>query len=173
MSIARLVLRTVLTIMAVVLVYQFFWGRSPLGITRGALAPPFALPQLTGGTADLTAYRGKVVWLTFWTTWCGACHQMLPSVDTLHQLFGQRAVVLGINVEEDANTVAAYMQQNKLSFPVLRDVDGTIARLYGIRGFPASILIDQQGHVVQAYLGVDNYAGQRYLDTIHSVLARE
>lgn len=173
MSISRCVFRTVLTLLTLLLLYQFFWGRSKPGITHGAVAPPFTLPKLTGGAMDLVAYRGQVVWITFWTTWCGACHQMLPSIDALHQIFSQRNVVVaGIDVEEDAATVAAYLTQHRLSLPVLLDTEGTIARLYGIPGYPVSILIDQQGRVVDTFVGIDRYDGRRYLDKIHTLLAQ-
>ena len=168
----RMVMRGALACVALVLVYQFYWGAPAVGALSGRTAPNFRLPFLAGGHTELTAHRGKVVWVTFWTTWCGVCKRVLPSINALQQIYWNRGVeVLAIDVEEDPATVAAYVQQHKLTVPVVLDHAGSVARLYDVPGFPTSLLIDKQGKVADTFVGGDNYASPRYLDRIHELLA--
>ena len=121
-----------------------------------ALAPDFTLATLDGSTVRLADLRGKVVLLNFWATWCPPCKAEMPDLDALQRIYGesQGLVVLGINLQEDAGTVASFVQERNLSFPVLLDTDGTVTSgLYQVRPLPTSFIIDRQGYIRDVWNG--------------------
>ena len=120
----------------------------------GAPAPQIALPVLGGGTSDLRAERGKVVLVNFWATWCEPCRSEMPGLQQLADELGSRPFrVYSVDLQEDAEQVAAFQQQLGLHLHVVLDQDGDVTRAYGVRALPATFLIDQQGVLRQQRLG--------------------
>lgn len=117
------------------------------GLARvGAPAPEVLLPLNTGGTADLTGERGKVVLLNFWATWCGPCKAEMPALQQLaDDLQGVPFKLYSVNLQEDAPTIAPFARDLGLHVPVLLDEDGDVTRGYGVRALPATFLVDRQG----------------------------
>jgi thiol-disulfide isomerase/thioredoxin len=114
-------------------------------------APDFTLGGLSGNVA-LSSFRGRYVLLNFWATWCPPCQAELPDLYAYylaHQNDG--FVLLGVDVEEDAATVAKYMQANRLGFPVALDITGMVYERYGGGGLPSSFLIGPDGSLVKAW----------------------
>jgi len=114
-------------------------------------APDFTLSGLSGDVA-LSSFRGRYVLLNFWATWCPPCKAELPDLYAYylaHQNDG--FVLLGVDVEEDAATVAHFMQANRLSFPVALDITGMVYERYGGGGLPSSFLIGPDGSLVKAW----------------------
>lgn len=102
--------------------------------------------DLDDRTWRLPELRGRAVLLNFWASWCEPCRAEMPSLQTLADFHGSdRLQVLAINYKEHANTASRFIRQAGLSLPVLRDPDGAIARAWGVRVFPSSILIDVAG----------------------------
>ncbi len=119
-------------------------------------APDFALEDMDDETHRLSDYRGRVVIVNFWATWCGPCRRELPSLERLYQALRERGlVVLAVNEWEDPDHVFAYMGQLAVepSFPILFDRDARVARAYGIKGLPTTVIVDQAGRMVYRAVG--------------------
>lgn len=120
----------------------------------GAAAPDFSLTGLNGRNVSLSDYRGRVVLLNFWTTWCSSCLTELPDYERIYRQYSPEFVVLGVNLQEEAPHVRQYVAGLGLTFPVLLDQDGRVAnRQYQLVGLPGSFIIDRQGQIVYQHLG--------------------
>ncbi len=117
-------------------------------------APDFTLPDLVGRQVRLSDLRGKVVVLDFWATWCGPCRVSLPHVQKVYDDFKDRGVlVLGVDIGEDAKTVLAFVEKNRMTFPILVDEDDKVSPLYHISAIPHTLVVDQKGTVVKVHTG--------------------
>jgi cytochrome c biogenesis protein CcmG, thiol:disulfide interchange protein DsbE len=120
----------------------------------GTPAPSLSLPLLGGGTRDLVGQRGKVVVLNFWATWCGPCRAEMPELQQLSDdLRDQPFTLLSVDLDEDGPTIEAFRDELGLRMPMLMDQDGDVAASYGVRGLPATFLVDQHGELRQQRLG--------------------
>ena len=128
---------------------------SETGIARpGAPAPQIALQQLAGGTSNLTADRGKIVLVNFWATWCEPCKSEMPALQRLaDELREQPFRLYSVDLQEDAQSIDTFQRQFGLDLYVLLDEEGSVTRAYGVRGLPATFLIDRQGVVRIQRLG--------------------
>ena len=117
-------------------------------------APAFSLPDLTGKKIQLKDYRGKLVFLNFFATWCGPCREEMPGMERLFRAYRDKGlVVLAVNMEQGAKTVRPFVQELKLSFPVLLDAEGSVTHDYGIRALPVSFLVGRDGNLVWRAMG--------------------
>jgi peroxiredoxin len=161
----------------VVLQRQGFFLRGPAtGTTHPAgrtlVAPDFALPDLDGNVRHLSAFRGKVVLLNFWATWCPPCRTEMPSMETLYQAYKDQGFEL-LAVSSDvqgAAIVRPFMQKYRLSFPSLLDTARRVNGMYGVRSIPTSYLLDRQGRVVSREVGARNWANVEARALIASLL---
>lgn len=114
---------------------------------RVKVAPEFSLKDLAGKTVDLKDLRGKPILLNFWATWCHACKEELPSMQRLHETMKAEGVqVIAISIDRgDAEKVQQYVDEYKLTFPILLDPNQETRRRYFIMGLPTSYLIDANG----------------------------
>jgi peroxiredoxin len=125
-----------------------------------APAPDFALRTLDGGTVRLPEFRGRVVFLNFWATWCVPCREEMPAIQALAgELEKQGLVVLAVNYEESPETVRAFIRETGLTLRVLLDPDGAVARRYRVAGLPASFFVDRRGALVGSVLGFRDWRG--------------
>lgn len=123
-------------------------GGSP-SFVPGAKAPDVALRDTLGNERRLSDYKGKVVLLKFWASWCGACISELQSVERLAARLAERGfVVLGVGVDDQAEPLAVMQKSYGLSYPTLIDQDGSVKRAFKITGVPESFLIDADGRFV-------------------------
>lgn len=129
-------------------------------VETGLPAPDFTLPGLDGNPVSLTDYRGKVVLLNIWATWCPPCVEEMPSMEILYtRLKGKNFEILAVSIDTTgAKAVAPFMRKHKLSFPALVDPKGTIKYLYGTTGVPESFIIDKKGIINQIIIGPRNWA---------------
>jgi peroxiredoxin len=123
----------------------------------GEPAPEFTLTNLAGQPVALSDYRGKVVLVNFWATWCPSCISEMPDYEEIYQQHGGPAgdfVVLGVNLQEGQTQVKDYASGLGLTFPVLLDEDGGVTtRQYQVTGMPGSFIIDRQGVIVYRHIG--------------------
>ncbi len=131
-------------------------GEAPAtpALAIGAPAPGFELADLAGKTYSLAHYRGKVVLLNFWATWCPACREELPDLNKIAAgMKGRDFVLLAPSVDEDGRrALMPFLARTEVDYPVLL-CDAKTASAYQIYGLPASFLIAPDGRLVQSYLG--------------------
>jgi peroxiredoxin len=137
-------------------------GFDPLFAALGILRPveqsaasDFTLPDLEGHPVRLREFRGKLVLLNFWATWCTPCLHEMPSMERLYQTFKQTPfVLLAVSMDrQGAQAAGPFVENLKLTFPVLLDSAAEISRHYGVRGLPTSYLIDPDGRIIGAAIG--------------------
>jgi cytochrome c biogenesis protein CcmG/thiol:disulfide interchange protein DsbE len=122
-------------------------GRDSAQVARvGRPAPEFTLPALDGQTVSLGDLRGRPVVVNFWATWCGPCVHEMPYIQETYEVWSEKGlVILAININESPSQVQGFMQENRLSLPVLLDGGGEVAEQYGVRAIPTTIFIDVEG----------------------------
>ena len=121
----------------------------------GGIAPGFTLPDLNGDEVSLNDYRGKVVLLNFWATWCPPCQYEIPMfVEVYEELNDEDFVILAVSMGERKEKVASFVATKWMSFPVLLDSSRSVARRYLVRGVPTSLVIDRDGVVQWSIVGM-------------------
>jgi thiol-disulfide isomerase/thioredoxin len=136
----------------------------------------FSLPDMDGELHTLQDYRGKVVLINFWATWCPPCRREMPALEALHQKLGdQPFAVLAVNQWEDADHVFAYMGDLNVfpSFPILFDPESRVSADFGVKGLPTSFLLDKQGRVVFRAVGGRAFDHPEVEQTIRGLLVAE
>lgn len=128
-------------------------NRLPLNV--GAPAPDFAFPGLDGKMVKLTDYRGKVVFINIWATWCPPCVEEMPSMQKLYkELEGKGFEILAVSIDSlGLKVVAPFVKKYKLTFPALLDPEGSIQDLYRTSGIPESFIIDKKGIIAKKVIG--------------------
>lgn len=111
----------------------------------GAPAPDFSLPDLNGETVTLSDLRGRPVLVNFWATWCPPCIEEAPALETLHQRYGDRLAILGVDHLEAAPAVAQFRERFGLTYPLLLDRNGAVGERYSVRALPETWFIDAGG----------------------------
>lgn len=122
----------------------------------GASAPAFELPDITGKKVALSEFKGKVVLLNFWATWCSSCRAEMPSLNRLYGAFKNRGfIVLAVTLDRREEPVLSFIAENSVLFPVLMDKDKEVSfDQYAVLALPASFLIDRNGLVAERFPGV-------------------
>ncbi len=117
-------------------------------------APVFTRADLDQHPIDLSAYRGRVVLLTFWATWCAPCRVEMPRFAAWHDRYGPAGLdVIAVSMDDDPALVRALLRKHPVNYPVVMG-DAQLATLYGgILGLPATFLIDRQGNIAAHYKG--------------------
>ena len=135
------------------------------------LAADFNLPDMDGKRHRLADYRGKVVVLNFWATWCPPCREELPSMEKAHRLLaGEDVRIVAINVGEDADTVFTFTADYPMSYDVLLDTDSSVIRQYPVIGLPTTLIIDPRGRIVYRAVGSRDWADAGLLKTLRKLL---
>jgi DsbE subfamily thiol:disulfide oxidoreductase len=117
-------------------------------------APDFTLLNPDGKKVSLKDFRGKVVFLNFWATWCGPCREEMPAMQRLYQEFrGRGFEIIGVNVKDRRPDALAFVKQLQVTYPILFDPQGEAGVLYGAFGMPLTYLIDRNGIVIARLLG--------------------
>lgn len=119
-------------------------------------APEFALKDANGRTVHLSDYRGKVVLLDFWATWCGPCKIEIPwFIDFEREFKDQGFAVLGVSMDEDGwRVIKPYVQSMKMNYRVLLGDDAVSTAYGGLDSLPTTLLIDRQGKIASVHVGV-------------------
>ena len=128
-----------------------------LPVTAGTMsgaAPDFTLKSNSGKNLRLSEYRGEVVLINFWASWCGPCRQEMPLLNELHKRYEPLGfTVLGVNVEENSSAARKLLKDMPVSFPVLFDEQSTVSREYDVVAMPSTVLVDRNGNLRYLHKG--------------------
>jgi cytochrome c biogenesis protein CcmG, thiol:disulfide interchange protein DsbE len=170
---------------AVLLAVLLLWGWSnrdsfaPADV--GTRAPDFAAVTLDGRPAGLADWRGQVVLLNIWATWCPPCIEEMPSLQRLHDsLAGEDFSVVAVSIDalpgsmsalgQPGGDVSEFVAHFGLTFPVLHDPSGEIQRRYGAPGLPATFIIDREGRIRHKILGARDWEQPQHARAIRALL---
>ncbi len=143
---------------------------APVVVGEGA-APGFSLLDTQGKTVALADFKGKVVFIDFWATWCPPCRISMPEVEKLSAYFQGKAVqVLGLNLDENAESARRFVAKKGIPYPVLLAGGTDIANAYGVNGIPHFALIDRQGRLVNVWSGFSPGMGADWRAAIDTLL---
>ena len=139
------------------------------------IAPEFELPTLQGGKIKLSDYRGKVLFINFWATWCATCKVEMPSMEKLYQRFREYDFeMLTISVDKDLSLISPFIKEYNLSFPVLLDPDSKVAkRNYKTTGVPETFVVDKNGIIVHKAIGPRDWANDETMEAFAQLIQRE
>jgi thiol-disulfide isomerase/thioredoxin len=147
-------------------------GRSrPEAVQVGKPAPEFELQDLGGAKVSLSQFRGKVVILDFWATWCQPCRQSMPEMEKLQEKYSSRLTLLAINLEEPADQVRSFVASEKIRSRVLLDESGTVGNAYQTTAIPMQVIIDREGIVRNVSVGGGFGLGRRLSAEIDRLLS--
>ena len=140
-------------------------------IASGQAAPGFTLKSLGGKNLSLREFRGRVVMINFWATWCGPCRQEMPLLDQMHKRYSSLGFTLvGVNVDANSKDAEEWLSKTPVSFPVLFDRESKVSKLYDVSAMPSTVFIDRQGNVRYLHRGYKAGDEGEYLNQIRALL---
>jgi thiol-disulfide isomerase/thioredoxin len=141
-----------------------------LALTPSA-APDFSLAAMAGNTVNLAQYKGQVVMINFWATWCGPCRTEMPLLEQLHKKYKPMGfTMLGVNVEPDSAGAVQWLKATPVTFPILFDTDSKVSKLYAVQGMPSTVIVDRKGQVRFIHRGYKAGDENEYLDQIRALV---
>ena len=155
---------TFIGILALALIWTLFsadkTGSTTAGLIpapqAGFLAPDFTLETLDGESVTLSDYRGKVVLVNFWATWCPPCKAEMPAFEETYNDYANKDfVILAVNATQQDNlaSITSFQAEYGLSFPIALDNDNTVYRAYQVRSLPTSFFVDKEGVISEVVIG--------------------
>jgi thiol-disulfide isomerase/thioredoxin len=136
------------------------------------LAPiDFNLPLLDGTKITLSQFKGKVVFLNFWATWCGPCRSEMPSMEAVYQKLKNRGFeILAVNLGEKKGEVSSFMNEYKLNFPAVLDEKQINGYYYNVQAIPTTFIIDKRGLIIGRIVGSINWNTPKVISALESAL---
>lgn len=134
-------------------------------------APAFSVAALDKGQITLSQFKGRVVYLDFWASWCGPCKQSFPWMNSMQEKFQSHGLeVVAVNLDENVDDANKFLAGTPAKFTVAFDAKGQIPRQYGVKGMPTSYLIDREGKIVYQHMGFNakdrDFLEQKILETL-------
>ena len=141
------------------------------GSSAAAPAPAFTLASRAGQDVSLAQYKGQVVMLNFWASWCGPCRQEMPLLESIYKKYNKMGfTMIGVNVEPDSNAANEWLKATPVSFPILYDRDSKVSKLYDVAGMPSTVIIDRSGKLRVLHRGYKPGDENEYLDSIRTLI---
>lgn len=142
-------------------------------VSLDQVAPDFTLRSLSGENLRLQEYRGKVVLINFWASWCGPCRQEMPILDRIHKRYEPAGfTVLGVNVEGEQDKARKIADRLDVSFPLLFDVGQQVSEDYALKSMPYTVLVDRDGQIRFIHHGYKPGDENKYIDRLRTLLRR-
>lgn len=147
-------------------------GNEP--VVEGKTAPDFTLKDLSGHQIRLSDYRGKVVFLNFWATWCPPCREEIPSMMKLNQaMSGKPFQMLAVSIDEGGkDAVENYLKKSGTMLPALLDTDSSISKRYGTTGVPETFVLDKRGVILKKIVGGMDWNDPQVIAYFNEVIGR-
>jgi len=145
-------------------------------LTVGMAAPDFSIPDVEGKTVRLSDYRGKVVFVNFWATWCKPCKEEMPSMEILWENFkSEDFVMLAISMDRvtTKKDIPSFIESMKLTFPILTDSWGQTDKKYKLMGVPETYIIDQNGVLREKVIGPRDWTEKASVTTIVQLVHKQ
>ena len=138
----------------------------------GDRAPAFAAPALDGkGTVELSKYRGKVVYLDFWASWCAPCLVAIPEIEEMRSEFPSHEFqIIAVNLDQQKKKALRFLSKNPVGYPSASDPEGRLPEQYGVDTMPTSYLIDRDGVIRYVHRGFQRGDGSRLRKEIRTLL---
>jgi len=140
------------------------------------IAPPvdFTLHDIGGTPVRLSDFKGKVVFLNFWTTWCPPCRIEMPSMQILYDTLKHRNfAMVAVDLQEPVSQVKAFMKEFKISFAVLLDSKGEVGRQFGIRSLPTTFILDKDGGIIGRVYGPRDWSDRKAVELFEHLMTQE
>jgi len=136
------------------------------------LAPDFTAVDLqTGKPISLSDYRGKIVFLNFWGSWCPPCRMEMPAFQEVYEEYGDKVVIIGVGVNDSESNLLGFVKEKGITYPIIWDRTSEVARKYRIRSLPTTYRIDQNG--VMTGVAVGALTKEQLVQSIESMLNGE
>ena len=142
-----------------------------LALSGTGPAPEFQLASAGGKPVSLTQYKGQVVMINFWATWCGPCRTEMPVLEQLHKKYKPMGfTMIGVNVEPDSAGAVDWLKATPVTFPILFDTDSKVSKLYAVSGMPSTVIVDRKGNLRYLHRGYKAGDENEYLDQIRALV---
>lgn len=139
----------------------------------GTAAPDFTLRSSTGKNLKLSEYRGQVVMINFWATWCAPCRQEMPHLNRLYEQYNKAGfILLGVNIDDNPKAAQAMAEQLGVRFPVLYDATKQVSKRYDVDAMPLTVIVDRDGKVQYLHRGYRSGVEQQYEAKVREILKR-
>jgi len=163
------------TLIGFVLFFVLFFTR-PQGQFRavglGQQVPNFTLRKDDGQVASLLDFRGKIVVLNFWASWCGPCVDEVPSLKQFAERYADKGVsIIGVSLDEDPQAYKEFLVKYQINFLNLRNPSHSVSEMYGTFKLPETYIISRDGHLLNKIIGPTDWASPQMLSYIDSLLA--
>ncbi|MEO8383784.1 MAG: TlpA disulfide reductase family protein [Betaproteobacteria bacterium] len=128
----------------------------------GGKTPPLSLKDLQGQPRSLDQFKGKVIVVNFWATWCEPCVEEMPSLQSLKDRIGEaRMMVLGVNLGEGEARIKSFTNKTGAALPILLDRDGVAKKNWRVNGVPATFVLDTKGHIRYTFVGAVDFGDKK------------
>ena len=171
-----LIVGAIVAVLAAVLVLGLKLSPEIFPVEVGSTAPAFTATDLkTGQSAALADYKGQVVLLNVWATWCEPCKIEMPSMEQLEKQLGPQGLkIVAVSIDEGgADVVKQFARDYGLTFRILHDPAGRIQRIYQTTGVPESFVINRQGKIVKKVIGAADWDATVNQDLVRRLLAQQ
>jgi thiol-disulfide isomerase/thioredoxin len=142
-----------------------------LAVAPAGPAPKFELQSMAGKAVNLDQFKGQVVMINFWASWCGPCRTEMPILEKLHAKYKPMGfTMVGINVEPDSKLAVDWLKATPVTFPILFDTRSEVSKLYQVAGMPSTVIVDRKGNLRWLHRGYKAGDENEYLDQIRALV---